>query len=122
MQGVGEAGGARVVDADQAVGLQDFEGPEVRVVQAQRQRFGEGEAVQGLAFERAGAAEDAGGALTHGRGQRHRAPPHPFLGARDVRELPPHRAQQVAQQPQIAPAQAVQPVGGERVETGRRRP
>lgn len=125
VQRVGETDGTVVVGLDQAVGLQHFEGAEVQVVQVRRQGLGEGEAVQGLAFERAGPAEDRGGAFTDGRGQRDGSPPGPLVGVRDGGQQPAHRPQQVAQQPQVAPAQTAQPVGGERVEradAGREQP
>ena len=105
-----------VVDLDQTVGLQRFEGAEVQVVQVRGQGLGEGEAVQGLAFERAGTAENRGDAFADGRGQRDRAAPGPLIGAGDGGQQPAHRPEQVAQQPQVAPAQAAQPLRGERVE------
>lgn len=120
MQGVGEPGGARFVDGDQAVGLQALQGAGVEGVQVEGQGLGEGEAFEALALCGAGPVQDVGGAFPDRRGHRHPSPPGLPSGALDRHEqaLVAHGGQQFAQQPQVAPAQAVQPVGGERFQDG----
>ncbi len=107
-----------VVDGDQTLGLQAFQRSQVEGVQVQGQGFGEGEAFERLPLLGAGAVEDVGGALAHRRGDRHRSPPRAPSRVRHRHEQPflAHRGRQLAQQPQVSPAQAVQPVHGERLQ------
>ncbi|CAM5401085.1 hypothetical protein SCHAM137S_03278 [Streptomyces chartreusis] len=111
-----------VVGMDQRVGLQVFQGADIEPVRlhVQRQRLGEGQAFEDLALFGAGAVEDVRGAFAHGRGHRHRAAPRPLRRVLDSGEQSAfaYRARQVAHQPQVAPAQAVQPVDRERFEAG----
>ncbi len=118
MQGVGEADGAPVVDVDQGVGLQLLQGTEGEGGQVQRQGLGEREAFEALALVGAGAAEDMCGALAYGGGDRYRAAPRPRVRVRRAAEQPALAGpdDQVAQQPQVSPAQAVQPVHGARLQ------
>ncbi|PPS86085.1 hypothetical protein BZZ08_03681 [Streptomyces sp. MH60] len=122
MQGVCEPGGAVVVDGDQSLGLQILQDPNVQgvAVQVQGQGLGEGEAFEGLPLRGAGAVEDVGGALAHRGGDRHRSPPCPLVRVRHPHQPAPlaHGGHQVTQQPQVPAAQAVQPVGGERLQGG----
>lgn len=119
MQGMGESYGALVVDVDQAVGLQAFEDAQVEVVGGRRQGVGEGEEFEGLALVGVDAADDVSRAFAHGRGQGQRAAPGLFVRARDLGEqaLFAQGTGQVAQQPEVAVAQSVQPVHGERLQS-----
>lgn len=109
-----------VVDGDQAFGLQVLQDPYVeRVrVQVQGQGLGEGEPFERLPLLGAGAVEYLGGALADRRGDRHRSAPRPLVRVRHRHEQAAlaDGGQQVAQQPQVSPAQAVQPVDGERLQ------
>lgn len=119
VQRMGESYGALVVDVDQAVGLQAFEDAQVEVVGGRRQGVGEGEEFEGLALVGVDAADDVSRAFAHGRGQGQRAAPGLFVRARDSGQqaLFAQRAGQVAQQPEVAVAQSVQPVHGERLQS-----
>ncbi|MGX1479120.1 UNVERIFIED_CONTAM: hypothetical protein RKD50_007928 [Streptomyces canus] len=115
MERVGETGGALLVDVDQAVGLQAFQGVQIERAGVHGERLAEGQAVQGLALAVPRAIEEVRGALADGGGDRHRAAPLPLGRVLDLVQQPllAHRVHHLAQQPQIAPAQAVQPVDGE---------
>ncbi len=122
MQRVRETGGPVVVDGDQALGLQVLQGPQAEgvPVQVQGQGLGEGQPVKGLPLLRAGAVQDPGGALADHRRDRYGSPPRPQARAGHRREqaLLAHGGQQLAQQPEVSAAQAVQPVHGERFQAG----
>ncbi len=122
MQRVGEADAALVVDVDQCLGLQAFQDVEVEVVERGRQRLGEREAFEDLALLGAGVVEDLRGALADCGGDRHRAAPRPLVGVGGPGEQPAlaHRAEQVAQQPQITLAEAVEAFHGEGVQRAAR--
>ncbi|GAA3308796.1 hypothetical protein GCM10020295_71750 [Streptomyces cinereospinus] len=119
---MGEADGAVVVDVHQAVVFEAFEDAEAEGVQGKREGFGEGEAVEGLAFGGRGAVQGGPDPVADRRGDRHRAAPRPLVRARDGGEQPAvaHRAEQVAQQPQVALAEPAQPVRGERLQRAAR--
>lgn len=121
MQRVGERDPAGVVHGDQTGRLQPFEDIEVEVVQRQPGRFGEGEAFQDLALAGRTALQHGREPVADGRGDGQRPAPGALTGAGDGDQaLPgPERGHQGAQQPQIAPAQPVQPPHGERLEPGR---
>lgn len=112
---VGETGGALLVDVDETVGLQAFQGVLVERSGGHGERLAEGQAVQGLALAGTRTVEEVRGALAHGRGDRHRAAPRPLGRVRYPVQQPlvAHRVHQLAQESQIAPAHAVQPVDGE---------